>query len=134
MCAKSFFETNISEEQCGLIISHVIWSIFWFCFRLECICIVWSSMTSNGSGYTLRSRKSKMVPYVTSSTKPLLTQDSPKSLSQDHDTEIDGIMDDTNIGHFNQVTVLDESLVNGAATCIQLKDPGGADNIQEGRV
>ena len=87
-------------------------------------------------GYTLRSRKHKMVPFVTSSTKPIVSQDTLESGSQLHSQNNEfgtsRIMSDNQDGLLGHVTVLDKSPANGAATFIPLHDPGGNEQEREG--
>lgn len=71
-----------------------------------------------------------MVPFVSSSTKPIVTQDSldsgsPSLQSQNNELDSSRIMSDNQDGLLKHVTVLDENLANGAATYIPLQDPGG---------
>ena len=94
-------------------------------------------MSSKDSGYTLRSRKHKMVPFVSSSTKPIVKQDSldsgsPSLQSQNNELDSSRIMSDNQDGLLKHVTVLDENLANGAATYIPLQDPGGHKQNKEG--
>lgn len=88
-------------------------------------------MTSQDTGhpYTLRSRKQKMVPYVSSSSKQPLIQDPQDSLSN-HEPGTSRIMSDNQDG-LAGVTVLGDSLVNGTATVIPLQDPGGVGTDRE---
>lgn len=93
-------------------------------------------MSSSDAGYTLRSRKHKMVPFVSSSTKPVVTQDPLDSgsqllQSQNNECEISRVMSDNQDGLLGHVTVLDKSLANGAATYIPLQDPGGGEQEKE---
>ena len=90
-------------------------------------------MTSQDTGhpYTLRSRKQKMVPYVSSSSKQPLIQDPQDSLSN-HEPGTSRIMSDNQDG-LAGVTVLGDSLVNGTATVIPLQDPGGVGTDREGK-
>ena len=80
-----------------------------------------------------------MVPFVSSSTKPIVTQDPLDSGSQllqnqNNELETSRVMSDNQDGLLGHVTVLDKSSsANGAATYIPLQDPGGGDPQKEGK-
>ena len=93
---------------------------------------------SDDSEYSLRSRKRKMVPYVSSSHQHYTTEDTLESFSN---LAFDGRDEDvgkiqsfrTSKEEIPEMVALEDTKVNGAAPFLPLPDPGGGGSKDEGK-
>ena len=94
---------------------------------------------SDDSEYSLRSRKRKMVPYVSSSHQHFTTEDTLESFSN---LAFDGRDEDvgkiqsfrTSKEEIPEMVALEDTKVNGAAPFVPLLDPGGEGGKEDGKI